>query len=305
MPAYNSGEYIGRAIRSVLQQSCQDFQIIVVDDGSTDNTPDIVRAFGRNDRRVVLLSHPVSQGPSAARNTAIERASGEWLVLLDSDDELAPTRLETLASLAEARDLDAIADGLELVEFSREKSLGPAFDPAWLSTPAPITLSYLLARDWPGRHQCWSFGTMKPIFRKEIVTTHGLRYDKDLRLGEDLLFYADLLLAGARFGVTSQCMYRYSVRTGSISAKPEPTEQMVEVNRRIKNRLHTTRAVLPDHASLTALLQEREHALWYQLFTWYLRLGLLTKALAASKQMPALFVLRQSGDRILRRLWQP
>lgn len=89
MPAYNSGEYIERAIRSVLQQSCQDFQVVVVDDGSTDNTADIVGTFGRSDRRVVLFSHPVSRGPSAARNTAIKHASGEWLVLLDSDDEFA------------------------------------------------------------------------------------------------------------------------------------------------------------------------------------------------------------------------
>lgn len=143
---------------------------------------------------------------------------------------------------------------------------------------------------------------MKPMFRREIVVTHGLRYDEDLRLGEDLLFYADLLLTGARFGVTDQCLYRYSVRTGSISAKPEPTEQMVEVNRRIKNRLQSTRAVLPDRADLPMVLQAREHALWYQLFTWYFRLGLFKKALADLKQMPPLFVLQQSGNRILRRL---
>ena len=145
---------------------------------------------------------------------------------------------------------------------------------------------------------------MKPIFRREIVTTHGLRYDEDLRLGEDLLFYADLLLAGARFGVTHQCLYRYSVRTGSISAEPKPTEQMIEVNRRIRNRLQTTKAVLPDRVDLITMLQAREYALWYQLFTWCFRCGLFTKALYSFKQMPFLFVLQQSGERILRRFRQ-
>ncbi len=301
MPAYNSAEYIGRALRSVTGQSCQDFQVVVVDDGSTDDTADIVREYGRTDRRVMLLSHPVSRGPSAARNTAIEHACGEWLALLDSDDEFLPTRLETLSALAEARGLDAIADDLELVEFPGGEPRGLAFDPAWLSTPDPITLSYLLSRDWPGRHRCWSFGTMKPIFRREIVVANGLRYGEDLRLGEDLLFYADLLLAGARFGVTNHHLYRYAVRHGSISASPKPTTQLVEVNKRIRSRLQTSRTAPPDAGELSVMLREREHALWFQLSTWYLRLGLLRQALAASKHMPALFILQQGCDRVLRR----
>lgn len=303
MPAYNAAEYIGTALSSVLSQTCQDFEIVVVDDGSTDETADIVRRLEKSDHRVTLLSHSSSRGPSAARNTAIEHASGEWLALLDSDDAFYPGRLETLLAIAETRSLDAVADGLKLVEFSSGKDLGIAFDPAWLSTPYPITLPYLLARDWPGRYRCWSFGTMKPIFRRQIVVENKLRYDEDLRLGEDLLFYADLFLAGARFGVTDQCLYSYSVRTGSISARPMPTDQLVVVNRRIRTRLKTTDIKTSCNDILLEMLIKRENALWFQLFTWYFRVRMLKESMKAFQQMPPLFVLQQGFNRIQSRLW--
>lgn len=302
IPAHNSAKFIMKAIRSVLIQTYQDFQIIVVDDGSSDNTVDVVLRHCQMDQRIVLLKHPFSRGPSAARNTAIEHASGEWIALLDSDDEFLPTRLETLLSLAEARGLDAVADGLELVDFATGNNRGLAFDPTWLSPTNPITLSYMISRDWPGRYQCWSFGTMKPIFRRKIIEANKLRYDEDIKLGEDLLFYASLIMIGARFGVTPDHLYRYSVRDDSISAKPRPSLQLVEVNKRITYRFRTLTDLLPDAISLPNILRDREFALWFQVFTWYLRLGMLKEALHATREMPLIFIMQQICNRILRRI---
>ena len=301
IPAFNSALFVAKAIQSVIDQTLRDFQIIVVDDGSTDNTAAIVLDFARADPRVTLLTHSFSRGPSAARNTAIEHASGDWLALLDSDDEFLPSRLETLSTLAEARGLDAIADGITLVDFATRSSRGAAFDPAWLSTSSPITLTYMISRDWPGKYYHWSFGTMKPIFRRELVIDNNIRYDEDIRLGEDLLFYSDLILTGCRFGVTSSCLYRYSIRDSSISAKPKPTTQLIEVNSRIMHRLRTATNTLPDSKSLPNLLKSREYALWFQVFTWYLRLGMFKEAFGASKHISTIFIVQQGCRRVLRR----
>jgi len=90
IPAYNAAEYIARAIKSVLAQTRPADEIIVVDDGSTDNTLDVVRSFGEK----VILIQQENGGASAARNTGINAATGNWIAFLDADDEWLPNMLE-------------------------------------------------------------------------------------------------------------------------------------------------------------------------------------------------------------------
>lgn len=90
IPAYNNGKYIARAIESVLAQIVPADEIIVVDDGSTDDTAQTARSFGD---RIVFIQQ-ANAGASAARNTGIQRAKGEWIAFLDGDDEWLPQKLE-------------------------------------------------------------------------------------------------------------------------------------------------------------------------------------------------------------------
>jgi glycosyltransferase involved in cell wall biosynthesis len=89
IPAYNRERYIGKAIESVLAQTCRDFELIVVDDGSTDNTAKEVKRYG--DR--VCYIYQKNRGPSAARNTGIKAARGKYIAFLDSDDRFFPDKL--------------------------------------------------------------------------------------------------------------------------------------------------------------------------------------------------------------------
>lgn len=90
MPSYNSGSYIAESLESILDQSYQDFEIIVVDDGSTDNTIEIVQSY---EERVKLFRQE-NHGSAAARNRGAREAKGKWLAFLDSDDVWAPDKLE-------------------------------------------------------------------------------------------------------------------------------------------------------------------------------------------------------------------
>lgn len=92
IPTYNRAYLIGRAIQSVLNQTYQDFEIIVVDDGSTDNTEEIVRSF--KNKRIKYIRHEKNKGGAAARNTGIKVARGEYIAFQDSDDEWLPEKLE-------------------------------------------------------------------------------------------------------------------------------------------------------------------------------------------------------------------
>lgn len=92
IPTYNRAHLIGRAIKSVLEQTYQDFEIIVVDDGSTDNTDEVVRDFG--DERIRYIRHEKNKGGATARNTGIKAAKGEFIAFQDSDDEWLPEKLD-------------------------------------------------------------------------------------------------------------------------------------------------------------------------------------------------------------------
>lgn len=92
IPTYNRAHLVGRAIQSVLNQTYQDLEIILVNDGSTDNTEEIVKVF--NDDRIRYIRHDENKGAAAARNTGIEAALGEYIAFQDSDDEWLPEKLE-------------------------------------------------------------------------------------------------------------------------------------------------------------------------------------------------------------------
>jgi len=104
IPTYNRAYLLGRAIQSVLDQTYQDFEVIVVDDASSDNTEEVVKSF--NDERIRYIRHVKNKGEAAARNTGIKIARGEYIASHDSDDEWLPEKLEKQMKVFETVSLD-------------------------------------------------------------------------------------------------------------------------------------------------------------------------------------------------------
>lgn len=93
IPTYNRAHLIERAIKSVLSQTYQNFELVIVDDGSTDNTDDVINKLQQQDDRIIYLKHDKNKGGSATRNTGIKASRGECIAFLDSDDEWLPEKL--------------------------------------------------------------------------------------------------------------------------------------------------------------------------------------------------------------------
>jgi len=108
IPTYNRAGVIGRAIQSVLAQSFHDWELLVVDDGSADDTESVIASFG--DARIQFIRHRWNRGQSAARNTGIARARGDWISFLDSDDEWEPDKLS-----CEAERIRSVGDSVGLL----------------------------------------------------------------------------------------------------------------------------------------------------------------------------------------------
>lgn len=116
MPAYNSGDYIGKAIESVLTQTLDDFELIIINDGSLDNTSQVIGSF--DDERIILINQE-NQGPGAARNNALKIACGEYVMFLDADDWYADDALEIAYGHASLNNTDISI--FQIIKFDGEK----------------------------------------------------------------------------------------------------------------------------------------------------------------------------------------
>ena len=126
-PAYNAAHCLSRAVQSVLAQSERDFEYIIVDDGSEDDTRAIATELARSDNRIRTIFLPRNGGASSARNAATDAARGRWVAVLDADDWYEPTRLQRLLDAAERADVQMIADNQVIFDAKANRRVGLAF----------------------------------------------------------------------------------------------------------------------------------------------------------------------------------
>ncbi|MCR9235933.1 MAG: glycosyltransferase [Alphaproteobacteria bacterium] len=213
IPSFNTSETLGAAIKSAMQQTGVRVEVIVVDDCSQDNSAAIAESFP--DHSVKLFQHAENRGPGAARNTAIENATGTWLAMLDSDDTIESDRLHNMIGLAEANGTQIVVDNLN-INYGNDCSNSPMFPPDDWARLSSISLAdYILGNTLFA--STFNLGYLKPIIRRDFVVDHSLSYDEKLRIGEDYLFAATALSMGAICGVHPVAGYNYHVRDGSIS----------------------------------------------------------------------------------------
>lgn len=218
IPAWNAAAYIEEALGSVRAQTSADWEAIVVDDVSSDDTVERVQAFVASDPRFRLLRQPVNAGPSAARNRGFAEARGTYVALLDADDAYEPRRLADLMALAGRRDADLVSDNLWLMlegEPGAERAMIPA---AVLDGERALALPEFIARNVADpRYPGLNLGFLKPMFRRDFLMAHAIRYDERVRFAEDFALYVDCLERGARWWMSSAPTYRYRVRAGSLT----------------------------------------------------------------------------------------
>jgi len=312
IPALNAAEFVGAAVRSALAQSLSDLEVIVVDDGSTDKTAGVVRGFMAGDARVRLIQHEAPRGVSAARNAAVRAATGDWIAPLDADDEFAPPRLERLVAEAEARGLDGLADNLQLLDYTTKRPLGLAFPQDWMTTGEALTLETLLDHDTPGNHDFRPLGFMKPLLRRRRLLEANIQYAEDIGFAEDFLLYAQLIISGFRLGLTSEPLYVYAVRQGSVTNSSTPTQAknaitLLEVNRRVLD-LHSL-AIMAAQSStqfqiddLRLKLRRREEAIKYCRFVNLAKDNHLIAALIAVCRVKPSYLIEKISAALRRRL---
>jgi succinoglycan biosynthesis protein ExoO len=220
IPAYNVSGIIGRAIRSASAQTFSPLEILVINDCSTDDTVEVVRALGREIPSIRLLSTPANGGPSAARNVGLRAAKGDWIALLDSDDAWKPGRLQRLSEVAGATSADFVADNLMMWDAVTDTQ----FKPTYFEFPEAqkqITLVDMFSADDNFNFSKASFALMKPIFRRKFLAEHKLEYNESIKVGEDFTFYVESLFNGAMVILIKEAHYIYSMPGGPSGRSPD------------------------------------------------------------------------------------
>jgi hypothetical protein len=196
MPVYNAGAYVREAILSVVDQTLVDWELIVIDDGSTDASAQAIARFA--DPRIHVI-HQQNSGVAVARNRGLAAASGEYLAFLDADDVFFPTALASNASYLDAhRDRGVVyADGMfcnragqsvaRLSDYLPAEHEGDVLD-ALVVTPFIAVCTAMI--------------------RRQVVATRGLRFEPDRPLGEDWEFFIRLAET-ERFGRNPEAIFKY------------------------------------------------------------------------------------------------
>ena len=215
--AYNAQDTILRALRSASAQSVP-VEIIVVDDCSGDDTFRIAEDFAATDPRLQVHRQPQNTGPAGARNLGLAHSGAPWVTILDSDDHMAPDRVERL--LAQSEGADLVADDIYRVT---DADLHATGNRLWGKGPIgrqEIGFTAFVAANRRGRHgERGELGFVKPLIRRAFLAEHNLSYDPDLRLAEDYLLYARAIAEGGRFVLVDPCGYFAVYRPDSLSSQ--------------------------------------------------------------------------------------
>lgn len=219
IPAYNAANYIAKTIDSILNQAFHDFECIIVDDGSEDNTREIIRSY--QDRRIKLIEQPNSGGPAQPRNRGIAHAQGDYLFLFDSDDTMVPEKLSTYMAIFTNRpDVDflfsdfAVIDADDRVTAARFLSIYQDF--RTLCRPVTDDLYQVDSRFFVRQIVNANFiGTSSVAFKRSCVTSDHL-FEESVRNGDDLLAWVKLSKQVSMYFI-DRVLHSYRDRDGSIS----------------------------------------------------------------------------------------
>ena len=224
MPVYNTGPLLDQAVQSVLAQDFASFELLLVDDGSTDGSGDRCDAYAEKDRRVRVI-HQENRGISAARNRGLEEARGDYIGFLDHDDTYLPGLLQENVPLGEKHQADVIR--FERVRIRTYLDSGRVLEDRSgvrdLFTEGEEVLVLeepFLQQDYPRIKRSGAlYGVWNGLYRRAFLQEHQIRYDTRIRYGgEDLLFNLEVFGAARRYVFHKGVYYQYQRRIGKSTS---------------------------------------------------------------------------------------
>ena len=268
VPVYNSAPTLARAIRSVLDQTLQAFELLVVDDGSTDDSLAVAEALAATDPRITVVARPQNSGKARAMNYAATIARGRWIAVLDAGDRYLPTRLATLVEAGEAHGVDLVADN----QLHSDNATGMVFRQAFTAPGGGrlVGIPDFIAHSDPAA--TFDFGILKPMISAEFIRRTGLAYHPDAKLAEDFYYLMEFFQLGGRAWLAHEALYEWTLPFSPTARRWTGTgagawrydyRNALETNRHFQDKLRGA-----GRPELLKLLRQRERE--YMVMVHYL-----------------------------------
>ena len=212
IPAYNAAPWLTELFNGLDTQSFRDFEVIFINDGSTDETANLLDSYAASHANVKVIHQP-NRGVAVARNTGLDAAVGKYIAFVDADDAIAPSYLEKLVSLADSLDLDiAFSDRRHFIKTPGDLGNAKLF-------PRPKTRGPLAGKEWFEKtlyDREWYAAVWASLFRRGFIEEHNFRFAEGVSASSDVLMGVALQPRAKRVAFTPETAYYYRDTPGSI-----------------------------------------------------------------------------------------
>ncbi len=191
VPVYNTERYLADCLESVLAQTYQDYEVVIVNDGSTDGSAAIAEQYAQRDSRISMY-HQLNAGVTAARRKAEQNAVGDYVFFLDADDSIHPEMLNKVMNVAHAHGCNLVVTGISF----QKKALG-------------LPLSGLSSINPTQYLKCVHGGPYAKLYKKDIICRYNLRFHEDMSFVEDYVFTTSYAIRAAQYFVIPDALYNY------------------------------------------------------------------------------------------------
>lgn len=234
IPVYNCAELISETMESIYnQQGNLSFEVIMVDDGSTDHSLQVCQALAEKYDNVIVLNQH-NAGPSAARNTGLRHAKGEFIIFVDSDDIMEPNMLLTLSSLmADHTEMGIASYFVDYVNGCEQIT-----DRVQVERQTYKVLGTDVGSkccEWYSKHiltPLWN-----KIYRRAVIVQNNLLFNEGVSISEDLLWNINYLRCVSRISTTDQCVYHYKIRKNRETVTHGFREKHVEMQMQVADEM--------------------------------------------------------------------
>lgn len=213
VPIYNTEKHLDRCIESILNQTYKDFELILIDDGSTDNSSNICNKYKEIDTRIMVIRQN-NRGVSYSRNIGISKAKGKYIAFVDGDDYVDNNFLHELLNTAINNNVDMSMCNYYLVKDDKKEKCSHGN-----KNNEVISKEYILNNIFNNSNTVCYFSLWNKLFKKNIIIKNRILLNEDMSFGEDLVFVTKYINCCDKIGFSSKCLYYYNQQEGGLFNK--------------------------------------------------------------------------------------
>lgn len=228
VPVYNVEEYLNECVKSLVNQTYTNLEIILVDDGSTDSSPDLCEQWAKKDKRIRVI-HKRNAGAGMARNTGMDNAHGKYMFFIDSDDYIDITTVEKCVQSAQGSNSDVVLFGRNNV-FHDGRIVSDRISAPCLTFSGDALRTELLPGMFTYKYG-YGITSAGRMHNLNVLKQNGLRFDSEREIvSEDSFFSLELFSKIETVTLVPECLYYYRKRSNSISRRYQEDRQTINDN---------------------------------------------------------------------------